>query len=88
VDDEPGQVDGVRGLLDGVAGQIDLHQVRGGDLLEEQPVGVDQEVVLRAGEPDRDVREDEIGHPEVGHEAVDGGEFAAQTEFFRADGGH
>src|SRR6478609_7114775 len=84
---KPAGLTGWGGLLDGVAGQVDLDQVGRGDLLEEEAVGVDQEVVFGAREAGRDVGEDQVGHPEVRHEPVDGGEFAAQPEFFRGHGG-
>ena len=43
-----------------VAVDVDLHQARRGDLLEQQAVRIDQEVMLRPRHARRDVREDHV----------------------------
>ena len=48
MDDEAGRIDRSCVVLDDVAVEIDLDQVRGGDLLEQHAVGIEQEVILRA----------------------------------------
>src|SRR5262249_34827132 len=79
-------VDGVAGVVHGelafghlraqqlVAGEVDLDQVGGAHLGVVQAVGVDEEVVGRAGDLGRDVVVDQVGHAVLDHEAVAGGE--------------
>ena len=62
------------GLPDDLALDVDLHQARGGDLLVEQAVEVDQQVVLGARDARGDVVVDEVGHPVRVDQPVAGGE--------------
>ena len=87
VDGEPGRVDLVGAFEHLAALEVDLDEARGRDLLEEHPVRVDEEVVLRPRHPRRDVREDEVVPAEAGDEAVAGGEVDAPCPLLRADGG-
>jgi len=77
VNDETGLVDRVVAVLDEVAVEIDLDQARGGDLAEMQPVGVDEEVIIRPRHARRDMGEDEIVHAEMRDQPVTGGKLYA-----------
>ncbi len=79
-------VDHVAGLVDAVVGvglpddlalDVDLHQARGGDLLVEQAVEIDQQVILGAGNARGDVVVDQVGHPVRVDQPVAGGEIDA-----------
>ena len=78
VDHEARRVDRVRRIVDLLPVLVDLDQARRGDLVEEHPVGVDQEVVLAARHTRGDVGEDQVVPPEVGDEAVTRGEIDPQ----------
>jgi hypothetical protein len=52
---KPGRVHFVVAGHDDVAVEIDLHQVRCRDLLEQQAVGIDQEMMFRARHARRQV---------------------------------
>jgi hypothetical protein len=84
VDGEARGVDREGRVLDHVAVRIDLDQRRGGDLLEEQAVGVDQEVVLRPRDPGRNVGEDHVVPAVQGHGPVERGEFHARPPLLLA----
>ncbi len=86
MDGEAGGIDGVGGLPDLLALEIDFDQARRRDLLEHQAVGVDEEVMLRAGDARGDVGEDEIVPAVKRHEAVAGGEMDPDVGF-RGGGG-
>ena len=60
VDREAGGIDLVGRCHHLVAGEIDLDQTRGGDLVEHHAVGIDQEVMLGPRHARREVREDEV----------------------------
>jgi hypothetical protein len=74
VDGEAGRVDLVRAVHHLGAAEIHLDQAGGGDLVEQHPVRVDEEVVLRPGHPRRDVGEDQVVPPVVGDQPVAGGQ--------------
>ena len=76
VDREAGGVHGVRRRLDLVSVHIYLDQARGGHLLEELPVGVDQEVVA-VGHPSGEMGEDQVVPAVERHEPIRGGEIGA-----------
>ena len=87
VDDVAGRVhrvvEAVR-LRDHVAGEVDLDQAGGGDLLVQHAVGVDQDVVLRPGDARGDVVVDEVGHAVARDQPVARGEVDAHVPFGRA----
>ena len=87
VDDVAGGVHRVAGVavVDDVARQVDLDQARGGHLLVQHAVGVDQDVVRGPRHAGRDVVVDEIGHPVARHQAVARREIDAQRPFVGAD---
>jgi hypothetical protein len=70
VNDEAGAVHLIRRLVEDVAVEIDLDQVRGGDLLIEEAVGVDQELILFARHAQRDVIVDQVRPAVMHHEAI------------------
>ena len=84
VDHEARRVDRVRRLSrPSRPCEVDLHQARRGDLVEDHPVRVDQEVVLGARHARGDVGEDEVVPAEMRDEAVARGEIDAQCQLFR-----
>ena len=85
VDDEPRLVHAVRRAAGDVAVAVDPDQGPRGDLLEEQAEGVEQKLVLGAGDSCRDVRVVEIGPAVQGAEAVGGGQIAAHRPFIGRD---
>jgi len=85
VNDEARGIDLVRRLHHLLAVDVDLHQARGGDLVEQHPVGVEEEVVVGAGHSRGEVREDEIVPVVVRHQAVGGGEVHALLPLFGRD---
>ena len=85
VDDEAGRVDREGRVDQLVALLVDLHQRRGGDLVEHQAVGIDQEVVLGAGHARADVREDQVAPAVERDQPVAGGQVHAQLPFLGAD---
>jgi len=85
VNGEAGRVHGKRRRFDLVPVEIDFHQARRGDLVEQHPIGVDEKLVLGPGHPDRDVGEDEVRPPELGYEAVAGGQIHAHGPFLGRD---
>src|SRR4026208_471444 len=84
VDGVAGGVDVVRTLQRLLPMEVDAHQARRGDLLEHEPVRLDQEV-MRAGHARRDVREHQIVPAEVRHEAIAGREIDARPPLLRSD---
>jgi len=89
VDGEATRIDAeIRRIVEDVAVVVDLHQVRGLDLVEHQAIGVDQEPVLFTGSAGRDVGVDKVGPAEMRDQPVAGGEinahlpFGAETRFF------
>ena len=85
VDDEARGVDGKGRVLELLALLVDLDQARGGDLVEEHAVRIDQELVRRARHPRRDVGEHEVLPAEACHEPVAGGEIHPHRPFFGRD---
>ncbi|MNR24445.1 hypothetical protein D3C85_1415230 [compost metagenome] len=64
--------------------EVDFHQIRRRDFIKHQPIRVDQKMMLRPRNTHRDVSEDQVGHTEMRHQPIAGGEFFAQTLFGRA----
>ena len=77
MDGEAGRVDAVVALGELVAVEIDLDQARGGDLVEHQAVGIDQEMMLRSRHPRGDVGVDQIVPAIMRDQPVAGGEIDA-----------
>ena len=83
VNDKPGRVDGV-----GIVGvelhalAVDLDQAGGGDFLEHHAVGVDQELVIGAGNLGGDMGEDQIVPVVQRDQPVAGGEIDAGLPLF------
>ncbi len=65
--------------------RIDHDQAGGGDLVEHQAVGIEQEAVLLTRQARRQMSEDEIVHAKMGEQAVGRGEIAADLPFLRID---
>ncbi len=86
VDGETGRVDVVIAVVELVTFLIHPHQAGGGDLVEHHAVGVDQEMMLVAGDAGGKVGKDKIIPAVQGNEPVGGGEIHAQLPFFGADG--
>jgi hypothetical protein len=84
VDYESGTVDWQRRLAHLLALLVHEDKRRGGDLLEEQTVGIDEEVMLRPGKAGTDVREHEVGPAVAGNEPIAGRQVAAQLPLFGA----
>ena len=75
VNGEAGRIDAeAQRVVDDVAVDIDGDQVGRRHLFETQAVGIDQETVMAAGEPDRDVGVDAVVETEPVDQPVGGGE--------------
>ena len=85
VDDEARGVDRKGRVIELLTLLVDLDQARGGDLVEEHAVGIDQELVRRARHPRRDVGEHEVLPAKACHEPVAGGEIHPHRPFFGRD---
>ncbi len=83
--DRPARLVEFARLADDVAVEIHLHQAGGRDLIEELAVAVDQEMVRLARHPSREMRIDEVGHPEPVDDPVQRREVAARLPFRFAD---
>ena len=81
VDGEASGVGHVGRLDDRMALDIDLDERGGGDLLEHQVVGVDEEVMLRPRHPRREVGEDDVIPAIQRHQPIGGGEIGADRPF-------
>src|SRR5262245_59811813 len=81
VNDEPGFVHGSVWLLDEIAVEIDLDEVRSGHLLEQQPETVEQEMTWLARNARRNVGVDQIGPAEMLDQPVARGEIDALLPF-------
>ena len=81
VDREAGRVHVVRRVVEDAAFEVDLHQRRRGDVLEQRAVGVDQKLVVRARHARRNVRVDAVVHAVVRNQAVGGGQVDAHLAF-------
>src|SRR5262245_3431183 len=96
VDDEARLMHGRVRVLDEIAVEIDLDQVRRRHLVEQEPKTVEQEMPGLARHPRRDVGIDQVGPAEMLDQPVAGGEIDAllPLRWFdlrsggRADGGH
>ena len=77
VNDESGPVHGGIGLIDQVAVEIDLDEVGGGHLVEQQPEAVEQKVAGLVRDARRNVRIDQIGPAEMLDQTVTGRELDA-----------
>jgi hypothetical protein len=80
VDRETGGIDRPGRVFHLVAVMIHLDQTRGGDLIEQHAIGVDQEM-LGAGHARTDVREHQIVPVEVRHQPVGGSKVDAHRPF-------
>ena len=85
MDVETSGIDRKRRIEQLVALLVDLDQAAGGDFIEHQPVGVDEEVVLGAGDAHADVGEHQVTPAVQRHQTVAGGEIDAQLPLFGAD---
>ena len=86
MNDDPGVDRLIFGRLDQMAVRnIDFQQVRGGDLVEHQPGGVDQHLVGVARHPRRIMGQYQIVPAEMRDQPVAGGEIDPHRPFFRAD---
>ena len=85
VNDEAGRVHGEGRILQLVSVHIDLDQARRRDLVEEHAVGIDEELVLGARHPRRDVREHQVLPAVVRHEPITGGEIHPHRPLFGRD---
>ena len=81
MDDEAGLVHRVAGVLDHVAIDVDLHQVRRRDLVVVEAEGVDQEVDVGARHAHRQVAVDQLGPAEVVDQPVGGRQLDPQCPF-------
>ena len=82
---EAGRVHRPVGMPDDVPPQVDAHQVRRGHLGVVQAEGVDQEVLVRTGDADRDVVVDQLGPAEHGEDPVAGGQVDPQPPLLGVD---
>ena len=73
VDGEARRVDIEVTVIELVAGLVYAHQAGSGDLVEHHAVGVDQEVVLVAGDAGRQVGKDQVVPAVQGDQPVGGG---------------
>ena len=85
VDGEACGVDGEGRVAELVAVLVDLDQAAGGDFVKHQAIGVDQKMMLGAGDARRHMREDQVAPAIGGHQAVAGSEVNAKLPFFGAD---
>jgi hypothetical protein len=85
VDGESRRIDKVGRLLEDGALAVDLNQRRGGDLVEPQAVGIDQEVVLRSRHAGGDVGVDHVVPPEERRKPVERGQVDSRLPFFLGD---
>jgi hypothetical protein len=85
VNDIAGFVDAVVGVgrCQNLAFDRHLHQVGGGDFLVQQPVEIDQQMILGAGNARGDVVVDQVGHAELVDQPVTGGKIDARLPFLR-----
>ena len=85
VDDEARGIDVVGRIGHLLAVDVDLHQARRRDLVEQHPVGVEEKVVVGTGHPRGEVREDEVVPAVVSDQTVGGGEVHALLPLFGRD---
>jgi hypothetical protein len=82
---KPAGLIGYGDVQDDAAVDVDLDQARGRDLLEQHPVGIDEEMVLRARDARGDVREHQVVPAEHRDQAVRGREVHALLPFLGRD---
>src|SRR6056297_2130864 len=82
VNGETGRVDVELVRVDLVPFLVDAYQAGGRDFLEHHAVRIDQEMVLVTGNPQGNMREDQIVPAVEGNQAVGGGKINAQLPFF------
>src|SRR3546814_15949191 len=70
---------------DDLARHVDVDEAGYGDLDVHQPVGIDGEMVLRAGDPRRQVGGGEVGHAVSCDQPVERGEVDAHLPLLGAD---
>src|SRR5436309_12909163 len=75
---EAGRIDIVWTVLDLPPIEVDLDQTGRRDLFEEFSIGIDEEVVFRPGDADRDVREDQVVPTVQRDQAITGGQIDAR----------
>ena len=85
VDHKAGRVDGEGRVDQLVALLVHFDQAAGGDLVKHQPIGVDQKMVLGAGDAGADVGEHQVTPAIGGHQAVARCQIDTQLPFFGAD---
>ena len=85
MNDKTGAVDRVGRLAELFAVLVDLDQAAGSDLFKQHAVGIDQKVVLGAGDAGADVGEDQVAPTIGGDQAVAGCQVNTQLPFFGAD---
>jgi hypothetical protein len=71
----------VRRVVELVALGVDLDEGRRGDLVEQQTVGIDEELVVVPRHARRNVVIDQVVHAEPGDHAIAGGELDADLPF-------
>ncbi len=81
MDREAGRVDEVIRFLKNIPFEVYFHQARRRDFLEQQAVGIDEEMFLRPRHPGGDVRVDQIVPAVKRHQPVEGGEVHADRPF-------
>ena len=86
VDGEARRVDIEVTVIEFVAGLVHAYQAGSGDLVEHHAVGIDQEVMLVAGDAGRQVGKDQVVPAVQGDQPVGGGQIHTQLPFFCADG--
>ncbi len=84
MDDKTRLIDFVRGLFEDLPLHIDLHQRRGGDLLIEKPVGIDQKLIRRPRHAKGDVIVDEMRPAKVCGQTIGRSKIAASLPFLAA----
>ena len=77
-----GSVDAIGRVVQHIAVEVDLDQVGRRDLVIYRPVGVDQDLVILARDPRRDMVEVEVVPAVMEHQPVTGGEIDAHLPFF------
>ncbi|MNP51903.1 hypothetical protein D3C76_1462580 [compost metagenome] len=72
-------------IIDDAAIDVDLDQVGGGDFVEQQAKGVDQEVLVRPWHAGREVRVDMVGPAKQRRQAIGGGQLDPHLPLLAAD---
>ena len=85
VDGESGRVHFIRGFRQLAAFDTALDQIGGGHFLEQQAVGIDQELIVGAGDAAGNVGAQHVGPAHHRGQAVSGRQFNARLPFLGAD---